>query len=444
MYSINSDRKANREVETVKEFYHVPKASGKKPIIVTVPGSKSITNRALLLAALSEGPCLLKGVLFSDDSRAVLACLKELGFQLKIFENAKEVYIIGTGGKIPNPKAHLNVRSAGTAARFLTVFLAFAGGDYQMNASGQMKKRPMEPLLSILRNAGAVITCQEEEGHFPFRLQAHYLNLTEVTVDTTISSQFASAFLMTGTLLPNGLKVKMEGERTQGAYIQITKKIMEQFGIRIVEQKGYHWIPGGQKTCLTEYAIEPDVSAACYFYGMAPLLGIDVTVRGIHPDSMQGDLKFLSVLEQMGCPWTDTKTGICVRGSQMKEFRGVTVNMKDFSDQTMTLAAIAPFASTETRITHIGHIRFQESDRITAICTELQRMGIECRELPEADGILIRPGIPRTATIETYDDHRIAMAFSLPGLRTGNITISNPGCCRKTFENYFDLLTELF
>ena len=146
----------------------------------------------------------------------------------------------------------------------------------------------------------------------------------------------------------------------------------------------------------------------------------------------------------MGCPSEDTETGICVRGSRMQEFRGVTVNMKEFSDQTMTLAAIAPFASTETKITNIGHIRFQESDRITAICTELQRMGIDCRELPGEDGILIRPGIPGKATIETYDDHRIAMAFSLPGLKTGNITISNPGCCRKTFENYFDLLTELF
>ena len=428
----------------MENLYHVPKASGKEPVIVTVPGSKSITNRALLLAALSEGPCLLRGVLFSDDSRAVLSCLEELGFELRIREEAKEVCIVGTGGRIPNPNARLNVRSAGTAARFLTVFLAFAGGDYQMDASGQMKKRPMEPLLSILRNAGAVITCQEEEGHFPFRLQAQHLDLTEVTVDTTISSQFASAFLMTGTLLPNGLKVKMEGDRTQGAYIRITRKMMEQFGVQAQEMDGSIQIPGGQKTCLTEYDIEPDVSGACYFYGMAPLLGIDVTVRGIHPDSMQGDLKFLSVLEQTGCPSEDTETGICVRGSRMQEFRGVTVNMKEFSDQTMTLAAIAPFASTETKITNIGHIRFQESDRITAICTELQRMGIDCRELPGEDGILIRPGIPGKATIETYDDHRIAMAFSLPGLKTGNITISNPGCCRKTFENYFDLLTELF
>ena len=263
-----------------------------------------------------------------------------------------------------------------------------------MDASSQMKKRPMEPLLSILRNAGAVITCQEEEGHFPFRLQAHHLNLTEVTIDTTISSQFASAFLMTGTLLPDGLTVKMEGDRTQGAYIRITRKMMEQFGLRSEEQNGALRIPGGQKTRLSEYAIEPDVSGACYFYGMAPLLGIDVTVRGIHPDSMQGDLKFLSVLKEMGCPSEDTETGICVRGSRMQEFKGVNMNMKDFSDQTMTLAAIAPFASTETKITNIGHIRFQESDRIAAICTELQRMGIDCRELPEEDGILIRPGIP--------------------------------------------------
>lgn len=428
----------------METYYHVPKALRKDPVTVTVPGSKSITNRALLLAALADGPCILRGVLFSDDSRAVLSCLEALGFSLDIDETARTVRIVGTKGRIPRPSARLNVRSAGTAARFLTVFLAFAGGDYQMDASEQMKKRPMEPLLSILRKAGAVVTCQEAEGHFPFRLQSDGLKLREVTVDTTISSQFASAFLMTGTLLPDGLTVKMEGSRTQGAYIRITRRMMEQFGLTMEERDGGFWIPGGQHTCLSEYDVEPDVSGACYFYAMAPLLGIDVTVRGIHPDSMQGDLKFLSVLKDMGCPSEDTPSGLCVRGSQTKNFRGVTVNMKEFSDQTMTLAAIAPFASTETRITGIGHIRFQESDRITAICTELRRMGIDCRELPKEEGICIRPGCPAETVVETYEDHRMAMAFSLPGLRTGNITIANPACCRKTFENYFDLLSELF
>lgn len=425
-------------------MYHVPKSHRKDPVTVTVPGSKSITNRALLLAALSEKNCLLKGVLFSDDSRAFLSCLKNLGFELQISEEKKEVRIAGTGGKIPRQSVSLNVRSAGTTARFLTVFLAFAGGDYRMDASEQMKKRPMEPLLSLLRTAGAKITCLEEEGHFPFRLRSQGLDLKEVTVDTTVSSQFASAFLMAGTLLPQGLTVKMEGSRKQGAYIHITKTMMKQFGIRFLEENGRYEIPGGQKTVCEEYQIEPDVSGACYFYAMAPLLKLDVTVRNIHRDSMQGDLKFLSVLEQMGCPVTETPEGLCVHGSQVAQFRGVTVNMKEFSDQTMTLAALAPFASSDTEIHQIGHIRFQESDRIKAICTELNRMGIICEELPEQDGIRIRPGEIRECVVETYEDHRMAMAFALPGLKTGKITLSDPACCRKTFENYFELLEELF
>lgn len=425
-------------------MYHVPESHRKDPVTVTVPGSKSITNRALLLAALSQKTCHLKGVLFSDDSRAFLACLERLGFRLRIREEEREVDLEGTGGKIPNPSASLNVRSAGTTARFLTVFLAFAGGDYQMDASEQMRKRPMEPLISLLRNAGARITCQGEEGHFPFHLQSEGLKLNEVTVDTTISSQFASAFLMAGTLLPQGLKVLMEGDRTQGAYIQITKTMMKQFGLSFREENGRYEIPGGQCTVCEEYQIEPDVSGACYFYAMAPLLGIDVTVRNVHSDSMQGDLKFLSVLEQMGCPVIETPEGICARGSLVKKFHGVTVNMKEFSDQTMTLAALAPFAETATEIHQIGHIRFQESDRIHAICTELNRMGIVCEEIPEREGIRILPGEIHACEVETYDDHRMAMAFSLPGLKTGRITLTDSSCCRKTFENYFELLEELF
>lgn len=425
------------------ERYHVPIAK-KRPVLVTVPGSKSITNRALLLAAISDGPCLLKGVLFSDDSRALLNCLKNLGFQLKIDEENKEVWIHGEGGNIPNPAASVHVGSAGTAARFLTVFLAFAGGDYQMEASEQMCKRPMEPLLSILQEAGATITYQGEPGHFPFRISTKGLHLSEVTVDTTISSQFASAFLMAGTLLPNGLMVRMEGSRSEGSYIKITKNMMRQFGLVFQEKENCCVIPQGQKSKLKEYLIEPDLSGACYFYAMAPLLGIDVTVKGVFFKSMQGDIRFLDILERMGCILKETEEGICVKGSHLTEYPGVTVDMKEFSDQTMTLAAIAPFAQSDTWITNIGHIRYQESDRIRAICTELQRMGIVCEENQEHDGIHICPGEVKNSEVETYEDHRMAMAFTLIGLKTGKITIKNPLCCRKTFENYFQLIEDIF
>lgn len=424
--------------------YYVKQLITKKKIEVEVPGSKSITNRALLLAALSKEECKLRGVLFSDDSRAFLECLLKLGFIVNVNEEIKEVTIRGEGGNIPNKKACINVRSAGTAARFLTVMLALAGGEYEMEASPQMCKRPMQPLLDILKEAGVEFVFRGEEGHFPFLMKSENIIMKEVCVDTGISSQFASALLMSGVLLEDGLKVVMSGGRTEGSYIKMTLSMMEQFGIYAKKEKEICVVPGKVAFGREEYQIEPDVSGACYFYAMAPILKTDVIVKNVHMDSLQGDIKFLQTMEMLGCELREEKEGVLLKGSALKTYDGLTINMKDFSDQTMTMAAVAPFAGTSTLIQNIGHIRFQESDRITAIVTELNRMGIRCEEVPEEDGIRIWPGEVREAEVETYEDHRMAMAFSLIGLNTGKITIKNPGCCRKTFENYFELLETLY
>ncbi len=425
------------------KHYQVPLLSGKKDITVTVPGSKSITNRALILAALSNKKCMLKGVLFSDDSRAVLECLTVLGFAMEVNESEKTVTIQGCSGQIPNRKVTINVRSAGTAARFLTVMLALAGGEYTLQASEQMKKRPMEPLLSILRGAGAEIICLEEEGHFPFVIRSTKSWMKEVTIDTGISSQFASALLMTGILLPEGLKVNLEGDRIYGSYITITLRMMEQFGISVKREGNQCEIPPITQFGPEEYQIEPDVSGACYFYGMAPLLNCNVLVKNVYKDSLQGDIKFLEILERMGCVSNETAEGIWVMGKSVKRFPGMDVDMKDFSDQTMTMAVLAPFADTETYIRNVGHIRFQESDRIRAIITELSKIGIACEEIDYGTGIHIWPGSIKGGEIETYEDHRMAMAFTLIGLKAGNIMISNPGCCAKTFENYFEIIEQI-
>ncbi len=423
--------------------YQVKKRENVKEITVEVPGSKSITNRALLLAALSNQKCRLKGILFSDDSRAFLDSLQSLGFDVEIKEKEKEAIIQGMGGHIPNGKAVVNVRSAGTAARFLTVMLALAGGEYEMNASKQMCKRPMEPLLTVLKEAGVMFTFYGEEGHFPFRMKSKALQINEVSIDTKISSQFASALLMSGVLLPQGLTVVMSGDRVEGSYIKMTLAMMEQFGIQVIKNKNKVIVPHQEGFGLSEYQVEPDVSGACYFYAMAPLLKTDVIVKNVHRNSLQGDIKFLDALQEMGCRMDETEDGILMAGSKLTGYQGLSISMKDFSDQTMTMAAIAPFADSPTLIRNVGHIRFQESDRIKAIVTELNRMGITCQEVPEEDGIRIIPGEIKEAEVETYEDHRIAMAFSLVGIKTGKITILNPGCCKKTFENYFDVLESI-
>ena len=425
-------------------LYQVKKIENINEIKVQVPGSKSITNRDLLLAALSDQRCILHGVLFSDDSRAFLDSLKNLGFEVNVDEKTRDVVIQGMGGKIPNTHASINVRSAGTAARFLTVMLALAGGEYELLASPQMCRRPMQPLLDILKRAGVKFTFNGQEDHFPFIMKSQSIALKEVAIDTGISSQFASALLMSGVLLEEGIKLILSGDRAEGSYIKMTTTMMKQFGIQVVREGNICQVFHMNSFGLKEYQIEPDVSGACYFYAMAPLLKTSVIVKNVHMDSLQGDIKFLKVLKEMGCSLEDKEEGVQIDGSDLLEYPGMDVSMKDFSDQTMTMAVLAPFAKEPTLIRNIDHIRFQECDRVNAILTELRRMEIKCEEVPECGGIKITPGIIKESEVETYEDHRMAMAFTLIGLKTGKITIKNPECCKKTFENYYNLIEHLY
>lgn len=419
-----------------------------KPVdwVVEVPGSKSMTNRALLMAALADGTTTLKGVLFSEDSRNFLGSLKSLGFQTKIDENAKIVTVQGCNGTIPVTSGEIYVGSAGTAARFLTAMLAMAEGTFVIIASEQMKKRPMKPLFKVLEELGAEIVCLDKEGFLPVQIKGirgrrPADERCSVKLDISESTQFLSALLLVSPMIKQGLHIEITSARKDGSYIQITRKMMEQFGAVVAFDGEQYHIKSGMKYQSGCYQIEPDVSAACYFYAAAALTGGRTVVKNVTWNCMQGDLKFLKLLEKMGAEVNDTPDGIEVRGASNGKLKGITVDMKDFSDQTMTLAALAPFADGDVRIENIGHIRLQESDRIHAIATELGRLGIRCDE--EKDAITIHPGTPKPTVIQTYEDHRMAMAFSLVGLRVAGIEISNPMCCRKTFETYFEVLDSL-
>lgn len=430
----------------VEGNYKVKKCSTPIDWVVEVPGSKSMTNRALLMAALADGTTILKGVLFSEDSRNFLGSLKVLGFHVEIDEAAKIVTVEGCNGKIPVTSGEIYVGSAGTAARFLTAMLAMAEGTFVVNASEQMKKRPMKPLFEVLTDLGAEIKCLEKEGFLPVQIKgigqsAPQDEKCSTKLDISESTQFLSALLLISPMMKQGLCIEVTSERKDGAYIRITRKMMEQFGA-VVDFDGetYHMNSGisYKSGC---YQIEPDVSAACYFYAAAALTGGKAMVRNVTWKCMQGDLKFLELLEKIGCEVSDTPDGIEVKGPENSRLRGITVDMKDFSDQTMTLAALAPFADSDVRIENIGHIRLQESDRIHAVATELNRLGISCEEEPDA--VTIHPGMPKPTVVQTYEDHRMAMAFALVGLRIEGIEISDPMCCRKTFETYFDILDKL-
>lgn len=425
----------------VKNIFHKLK---KAETTVTVPGSKSITNRALLLATLADGDSLLKGALFSDDSRYFLKCIQSLGFEAVADEEKKEVSVKGLGGRIPNREASLYVGSAGTAARFLAAFLGMSEGSWHLDASEQMRRRPMKPLLDKLSDIGAEIVCEKEEGHFPFQITGHGVQKREVSVNIDRSSQFLSAMLISSCLSEEGMRLTAEGQHGM-AYIDMTVEMMKEFGISCKKEetaRGISYeIEKGQTYQAGLYQIEPDVSAAAYFFAMAAILGIRVTVRDVRLACKQGDIEFVRILEKMGCCVEETKDGVAVTGPSEGRLKGICADMHACSDQAITLAAIAPFADGPVTITGIGHIRFQESDRLAAMAAELGRMGIVC-ETTE-DSITIRPGRIQPAVVQTYDDHRMAMGFSLVGLRAEGIEIADPGCCRKTFENYFEVLDQV-
>lgn len=425
------------------DIYQVKKIHGTPNLAprfrVRVPGSKSITNRALLLAMLSDGGCGLSGALFSDDSRYLLQCIEKLGIETEADEKSARIFIRGLAGKIPKREARLYVGSAGTAARFLTALLGLKEGKWYLDASEQMRRRPMRPLLSSLQELGARVAYEGEEGHFPFTLFSERNKEKRISVDIGHSSQFLSALLIAAGSGGEELEIAVEGSHGM-AYIDMTVRMMEQFGVPVILQDGVYRICGAGGYVHRDYEIEPDVSGACYFYAMAALLGVECMVEGVHFASLQGDVEFLRVLERMGCTLEETAEGIRLQGPFGGRLKAVRADLHACSDQAITLAAIAPFADGPVEITGIGHIRYQESDRIKAMAEQLGRIGIRCEE--REDSVRIHPGAPMPGRIETYDDHRMAMGFSLVGLRAEGIEIEDPGCCRKTFENYFRVLDE--
>lgn len=469
------------------DIYKVKKLNRTEDIVVEVPGSKSITNRALLLAALSDGITILKGTLFSDDSRHFLGSLISLGFKVDIDEKNCTVKVEGKGGAIPNKEGTADVGSAGTAARFITAMLGLSDGCYTINASEQMKKRPMEPLFKVLEDLGAEFEYLCEPYHLPVKVKGCRYDegmskkasntsvnseqmvkkpekhngsekqdgleksvSSHVTLDTNESTQYLSAMLMTGVMNKGGIAIHVTGERKTGSYVDITRNMMKEFGCNVEYKDETYFIYKNEKYKNNEkygndftYQIEPDVSAACYFYGIGALLGIKATVKNVHFNSTQGDIQFVKALEKMGCKVDDRETGISVKGPVgEKKLKGIDIDMKTFSDQALTMAAVSIFAEGDTVIRNVGHIRKQESDRLSAMAAELGRMGIKCEEYD--DSITIHPGMPSPCQIETYEDHRVAMAFTLVGLVCDGIEIKNPMCCRKTFEKYFEVIDSLY
>lgn len=406
---------------------------------VRVPGSKSLTNRALLIAALATGKTHLTNALFSDDSKYFANALQTLGFDIQLDEANRSMTVTGLGGQIPVQKAELFIGNAGTAARFLTAFLTLGNGEYILDGEPRMRERPIRDLIDALNQLGVEV--ESKNNCPPVEIFAKGLPGGRTKIAGNISSQFLSALLMVAPYAQSPIEIELTTELSSKPYVDMTLSIMKDFGVEI-ERHGYnrfviqpsHFLP------LTSYSIESDASAASYFFAAPAICGGTVRVENISRKSVQGDIAFVDVLSQMGC--TVEEIDNCIQITRHSELHGIDVDMRDISDTAQTLAAIAPFASSPTRIRGIASARVKETDRVHATCTELTRLGVRVEE--HDDGMTIHPcaGL-RPAVIQTYNDHRMAMAFSLVGLRFDGVTIENPACVSKTFPNYFDVLESL-
>jgi 3-phosphoshikimate 1-carboxyvinyltransferase len=406
---------------------------------VCLPGSKSLTNRALLVASLASGDTRLTNALFSDDSLYFAKALQVLGFHVQLEEANCEITVTGAGGVIPAEKAELFIGNAGTAARFLTAFLTLGHGEYVLDGNARMRERPIGDLVSALRQLGANL--EASSGCPPVRVIAAGLAGGGVTLPGTVSSQFLSALLMVAPYASRSTEITVTTPLNSRPYVDMTLAVMGGFGVE-VQRDGYQWFliqPAGYRR-HDSFAIEPDATAASYFFAAPAICGGRVRVMGVTRPSAQGDLAFLRVLQKAGCMVEEGPDYVEVIGCS--SLQGVDVDLSDLPDTAQTLAAIAPFAATPTRIRGIASARLKETDRVRATCTELARLGVCVEE--HADGMTIHPcETMRPAQIQTYDDHRMAMAFSLIGLRVPGISIENPACVSKTFPGYFEVLESL-
>ncbi len=411
--------------------------SGPPPVTsVRVPGSKSLTNRALVIAALADGPSTLTGALESEDTQVMVKALETLGISVIHDTAAAQIQIEGCGGRFPVRQARLDVANSGTSLRFLTAMLATATGTYQLDGTPRMRQRPVADLLAALRDLGVRARCDLGTGCPPVTIETGGLDGGFCAVRGDVSSQFLSGLLMASPYARDTVTIEVRGLLVSRPYVSMTLAVMEAFGVEAGNRnfRRFDIYPahyGGR-----EYAIEPDASAASYFFALAALIGGTITAQGLGSSSLQGDLAFVDILEHMGCTVRRDHDQTTVTGGPL---RAVDVDMNAISDTVMTMAVAALFADGVSRIRNVGHIRNKETDRIAALAAELRKLGAQVEELP--DGLVIEPPAPsllQPARIETYNDHRMAMSFALAGLKIPGVTILDPGCVAKTYPGFWD------
>ncbi len=409
---------------------------------INLPGSKSLSNRALLLAALAQGTTKITNLLESDDTRHMLNALKQLGIKYTLSEDKTQCTVEGNAGSISSEKVQeLFLGNAGTAMRPLCAALCLGEGSYLLTGEPRMKERPIGHLVDALREAGANIMYKENEGYPPLQIEANGLNGGEVKIEGAISSQFLTALLLAAPMAKEDMTISIIGELVSKPYIDITLHIMKDFGVEVLNENYETFtIKGGQTyKAVDSFMVEGDASSASYFLAAAAIKGGTVKVTGIGKNSIQGDVAFADVLEKMGAKveWGDDFVSV-TKG----ELNPIDMDFNHIPDAAMTIATTALFAKGTTTLRNIYNWRVKETDRLFAMATELRKVGAEVEE--GEDYLKITPpNVLKHADIDTYDDHRMAMCFSLLALDSASITINEPECTAKTFPTYFDVLESI-
>ena len=402
---------------------------------VTVPGSRSLTNRALVCGALADGTSRLRGWVACDDSEAMIGGLGRLGVEIE--EHEGDLLVRGVGGRFAIPLHPIDCRASGTTMRFLTACAALVPGRVVLDGSDRMRQRPIQDLVDALAAIG--MRGRTVAGHPPVTVHGGRLPGGELAVDATRSSQFLSALLLVAPLADEPVVITAT-EIVSRPYVDMTLDTMAAFGISVDRVTGNRFRVTPQRYRARSYAVEPDASSATYFFAAAAVTGGRVRVEGLTPASSQADVRFVEVLERMGCGVERGLGWISVRGPRY--LHGIDIDMNSMPDAAITLAVVACFAQGETTIRNVGHWKHKESDRMAALRTELRKLGAEVTT--SDDEMLIRPPSEVVGTrIRTYDDHRIAMSFAVAGLQAGGIVIEDPDCVAKTFPDFFERLASL-
>jgi 3-phosphoshikimate 1-carboxyvinyltransferase len=410
-------------------------------VSVRVPGSKSLSNRALVLAALSSSaePCELRGVLRCEDTAVMQTALRSLGFDIETDAPCSTVRVSRRAkAEIPAARADLFVGNSGTTMRFLTALVSLGKGRYRLYGVPRMGQRPIADLLDALNQLGARAWSEAGNGCPPVIVQADGLPGGRARIRGDVSSQFLSGLLMAATRAQGDVSLEVEGALVSEPYVAMTAALMRHWGLQVAVHDHHFHVPGRQQGFLRAYDVEPDASAASYFWAAAAITGGAVRVEGLTARSIQGDVRFVELLEEMGCTVIRGESSLTVRGGPL---HGIEADMNDVSDTVMTLASVACFAQGPTTIRNVAHIRHKETDRLAALAAELRRLGAGVAEF--ADGLTVTPAPLHAAEVDTYNDHRMAMSLALIGLRVPGVVLRNPGCVAKTYPDFFAGLERL-